>query len=70
MFLGMNNTRLERKILINLDFENGFLPTYLSQCHPLRFDEFFWFSPETRKSPIVRTARTAQATFSELLQKR
>ena len=29
MFLGMNNTRLERKILIILDFENGFLPTYL-----------------------------------------
>ena len=32
MFLGMNNTRLERKILITLDFENGFLPTYLPQC--------------------------------------
>ena len=29
MFLGMNNTRLERKILIILDFENGVLPTYL-----------------------------------------
>ena len=29
MFLGMNNTRLERKIRIVLDFENGFLPTYL-----------------------------------------
>ena len=29
MFIGMNNTRLERKILIILDFENGFLPTYL-----------------------------------------
>ena len=29
MFLGMNNKRLERKILIILDFENGFLPTYL-----------------------------------------
>ena len=32
MFLGMNNTRLERKILIILDFENGFLPIYLPQC--------------------------------------
>ena len=32
MFLGMNNTSLERKILIILDFENGFLPTYLPQC--------------------------------------
>ena len=32
MFLGMNNARLERKILIILDFENGFLPTYLPQC--------------------------------------
>ena len=32
MFLGMNNTRLERKILIILDFENVFLPTYLLQC--------------------------------------
>ena len=32
MFLGMNNTRLERKILIILDLENGFLPTYLPQC--------------------------------------
>ena len=31
MFLGMNNTRFERKILIILDFENGFLPTYLPQ---------------------------------------
>ena len=30
-FLGMNNTKLERKILIILDFENGFLPTYLPQ---------------------------------------
>ena len=29
MFLGMNNTRLERKILTILDFENGFLSTYL-----------------------------------------
>ena len=29
MFLGINNTRFERKILIILDFENGFLPTYL-----------------------------------------
>ena len=34
MFLGMNNTRLDRKILIILDFENGFLPTYLPQCIP------------------------------------
>ena len=32
MFLGMKNIRLERKILIILDFENGFLPTYLPQC--------------------------------------
>ena len=32
MFLGMNNTRLERKILIILNFENGFLPTYLPLC--------------------------------------
>ena len=32
MFLGMNNTRLERKIMIILDFENGFLPTYLPLC--------------------------------------
>ena len=32
MFLGMNNTRLETKILIILDFENGFLPTYLPLC--------------------------------------
>ena len=31
MFHGMNNTRLERKILIILDFENGFfLPIYHS----------------------------------------
>ena len=35
MFIGMNSTRLERKILIILDFENGFLPTYLPQC-PVR----------------------------------
>ena len=39
MFLGMNNTRLERKILIILDFGNGFLPTYLPQCNVL-FDPF------------------------------
>ena len=32
VFLGMKNTRLERKILIVLDFENGFLPTYLPLC--------------------------------------
>ena len=31
MFLGMNNIRVERKILIILDFENRFLPTYLPQ---------------------------------------
>ena len=29
MFLGMNNTKLERKIKIILDFENRFLPTFL-----------------------------------------
>ena len=29
MFQGMNNTRLRRNIFIILDFENGFLPTYL-----------------------------------------
>ena len=34
MFLGMIDTRLERKILMILDFENGFLPTYLPQCAP------------------------------------
>ena len=38
MFLGMNNTRLERKILIILDSENGFLPTYLPQCTALCSD--------------------------------
>ena len=32
MFLRMNNTRLERKILIILDFKNRFLPTYLPLC--------------------------------------
>ena len=32
MFPGMNNTRLKRKIVIILDFENGFLPTYLPLC--------------------------------------
>ena len=32
MFPGMNNTKLKRKILIILDFENGFLPTYLPLC--------------------------------------
>ena len=35
MFLGVNNTRLERKILIFLDSENGFLPTYLPLCDPV-----------------------------------
>ena len=39
MFLGMNNTRLERKILIILDFENGFLPTYLPQCTTVKRGE-------------------------------
>ena len=32
MLLGMNYTRLERKMLIILDFENGVLPTYLPLC--------------------------------------
>ena len=45
MFLWMNNTRLERKILIILDFENGVLPTYLPQCN------------ETEKRPIVLNKR-------------
>ena len=40
------NTRLERKILITLDFENGFLPTYLPQWDPcaLQFVEI-WTRP-------------------------
>ena len=29
MFPGMNNIRLDRKKIIILDFENGFLPTYI-----------------------------------------
>ena len=34
MFLGINNTRLERKILIILDVENGFyLPIYHSAMY-------------------------------------
>ena len=37
MSLGMNNTRQERKILIILDFENRFLPTYLPLCR-MQFD--------------------------------
>ena len=32
MFLGMSNTKLKRKILMILDFENGFLLTYLPLC--------------------------------------
>ena len=32
MFLWMNKTRIQIKILIVLDFENGFLPTYLPLC--------------------------------------
>ena len=32
MFPGMDITRLKRKILIILDFENGFLLTYLTLC--------------------------------------
>ena len=43
MFLGMNNTRLERKTLIILEFENGFLPTHL----PLCFGMFFSPLPST-----------------------
>ena len=39
MFLVMNNTRLERKILIILDFENGFLPIYLPLCSRHAFFE-------------------------------
>ena len=31
MFLGIKSTRLERKIWIILDFENGLIPTYLPQ---------------------------------------
>ena len=36
----MNNTRLERNILIILDFENGFLPTYLPLWNLTLFDVF------------------------------
>ena len=52
MFLGMNNTRLKRKILIILDFENGFLPTYFPQCSSImiwyyeleaKMWHLFWF---------------------------
>ena len=32
MLLEMNNTRLDRKIFIIHDLENGFLPTYLPLC--------------------------------------
>ena len=35
-FLEMNNTKLARKILIILHFENGFLPTYLPLCNGQR----------------------------------
>ena len=33
MFLEMNNTRLETKRMIILDFENGFLPTSFPLCN-------------------------------------
>ena len=29
---GMNHTRFKRNLFIFLDFENGFLPTYLPLC--------------------------------------
>ena len=47
MFLGMNNTRLERKILMILDIENGFLPTYLPQ----------WTPPKENDTDPVKIAR-------------
>ena len=58
MFPGMNNTRFERKILIILDFENGFLPTYL----PLWSGEQKWW-PENRPFPSVPKTIS---TFQEL----
>ena len=33
MLVGMNNTRLKRKILIILDFRNDLFPTYLQLCN-------------------------------------
>ena len=54
MFLGMNNTRLERKLLIILDFENGFLPSYLPQCATS------WKNPDFRFAHFVQPKSDAK----------
>ena len=41
MLVGMNNTRLKRKILVILDFKNDFFPTYLQLCIVLNFPCLF-----------------------------
>ena len=51
MFLGMNNTRLERKILMILDFENRFLPTYLPLCDIRKIKQFRIIFASRIKSP-------------------
>ena len=57
MFLGMNNTRLERKILLILDFENGFLPTYLPQCCPQSEEVLQSNLSESERYRVVRIKR-------------
>ena len=56
MFLAMNNTRLERKNLIILDFENRFLPTYLPQCNVtiIHSQNFITLPIEKPSRPTVR----------------
>ena len=48
MFPKMKNIRLKKKILIILDFENGFLPTYLRLC------SLFWGMLNFEKMHIQR----------------
>ena len=57
MFLEINKIGFERKIIVILDFENRFLPTYLPQCprtynslHSLGLTQFLWRDFQTERN--------------------
>ena len=74
MLLGMNNTKLERKILIILHFENGFLPTYLplwpaaaNRERMLFFKRGFIFQAAQGNGSVIRRAFSTPSIRRALL---
>ena len=56
MFLGVNNKRLERKILIFLDFENGFL-LWMQSIKVIKFLFTYLFTTVQRTFKVWKSSR-------------